>query len=195
MKYDIIGDVHGHSDKLECLLIKLKYKLKNGVYQHEDRKAVFVGDLIDRGTQNRRVIEVVRHMVEENHAYAIMGNHEYNAICYHTQSPTQKWLRPHSDKNIKQHENFLNEYPLRDDDTNDVIDWFKSLPLFIEFDEFRIIHACWDEKIIELSKPYRNDDDTLKDEYYKESADKNKKDNLIYQTIETLLKGVEITLP
>jgi hypothetical protein len=59
MIYDIIGDIHGHADKLEGLLIKLDYEMKDGFYQHNNRKVVFVGDFIDRGTQNRRVVEVV----------------------------------------------------------------------------------------------------------------------------------------
>ena len=47
---DIIGDIHGHADKLVRLLLQLGYKNIDGVYQHSDRKAVFVGDFIDRGT-------------------------------------------------------------------------------------------------------------------------------------------------
>ena len=52
--FDIIGDVHGCCDELELLLGKLKYsKGENGVYVHpEGRKAVFVGDLCDRGPRN-----------------------------------------------------------------------------------------------------------------------------------------------
>ncbi len=57
-----------NADKLEGLLIKLDYEMKDGFYQHNNRNAVFVGDFIDRGTQNRRVVEVVRGMVENGHA-------------------------------------------------------------------------------------------------------------------------------
>ena len=112
MIYDIIGDIHGHADKLEDLLLKLNYKTNDGIYQHDERKAVFVGDFIDRGIQNRRVIEVVRYMVDYGHAYAVMGNHEYNAICYHTPNSKGDFLRPHTEDKKRQHENFLKEYPL-----------------------------------------------------------------------------------
>ena len=46
---DFIGDIHGHADKLEELLVKLGYVKVNGAYSHPERKALFVGDYIDRG--------------------------------------------------------------------------------------------------------------------------------------------------
>lgn len=42
--------IHGHADKLEDLLVNLDYEMKDGFYQHNNRKAVFVGDFIDSGT-------------------------------------------------------------------------------------------------------------------------------------------------
>ena len=50
-KIDFIGDIHGHADKLQELLTKLGYSYINGVYSHHQRKALFVGDYIDRGPQ------------------------------------------------------------------------------------------------------------------------------------------------
>ena len=46
--YDIIGDVHGQADMLKELLRQIGYTTKNGVYSHPERKAVFVGDFINR---------------------------------------------------------------------------------------------------------------------------------------------------
>ncbi len=190
--YDIIGDIHGYADKLEDLLLKLGYKFESGFYQHQDRQAVFVGDFIDRGTQNRRVIEIVRAMVEYGTALAVMGNHEYNAICYHTRKSKTDWLRPHSMSKFRQHQNFLKEYPLGQDDTNEVIDWFKTLPLFIETEDFRLIHACWDEDSIAKAKPYLNENNSLNHEFFVESATN---DTELFNIIERLLKGVEVKLP
>ena len=74
--YDLIGDIHGHADELKRLLSELGYQKRLGVWRHTSRRAVFVGDLIDRGPQQREVINVVRSMVEGDAALICMGNHE-----------------------------------------------------------------------------------------------------------------------
>lgn len=49
MRYDIIGDIHGHADALlEALLTDLGYSNKGGAWRHPARQALFVGDFIDR---------------------------------------------------------------------------------------------------------------------------------------------------
>lgn len=49
--YDLIGDIHGHAAELISLLELLGYDRHRGYYSHPARKAVFVGDFIDRGPQ------------------------------------------------------------------------------------------------------------------------------------------------
>ena len=57
MAYDIIGDIHGQADKLEALLRTLGYRDTAGAWRHAERRAIFVGDFIDRGpAQVRSVI-------------------------------------------------------------------------------------------------------------------------------------------
>lgn len=113
--YDIIGDIHGHYAKLESLLGKLGYARRNGVWTPPDgRMAVFLGDLIDRGPEQVRVLEAVRAMRDAGHAHCIMGNHELNAIGYATLYPdTPKtrgmFVREHSNKNRRQHIEFLDK--------------------------------------------------------------------------------------
>ena len=161
-QYDIIGDIHAHADILQTLLEKLGYHQQNGYYQHPARKAVFLGDFIDNGRQNRRAIELVKPMVEQQAAYAILGNHEYNAICFHTYGTDGKTpLRAHSQKNIQQHQFFLREYHSHPQEQKGVIDWFKTLPLFLELDEFRAIHPCWYQPILDQMKDYLDDRDCL----------------------------------
>jgi hypothetical protein len=65
MKYDIVGDIHGHADTLEVLLHKLGYRRKFGVYsQPENRKMVFAGEFIDRGPKIRETLHLVRAMIQ-----------------------------------------------------------------------------------------------------------------------------------
>ncbi len=72
--YDIIGDIHGHVAELKSLLTRMDYKETNGIWQHPIRKAIFVGDLIDRGPAIREVLHIVRNMIVNNHALAVMGS-------------------------------------------------------------------------------------------------------------------------
>lgn len=79
--FDIIGDVHGCADELETLLAKLGYKLKwEGkqvqVTPPEGRRAIFIGDLVDRGPRSPDVLRIARHMVESGAALAVVGNHD-----------------------------------------------------------------------------------------------------------------------
>jgi protein phosphatase len=86
--FDIIGDVHGCCDELEQLLEQLGYvatenKGKDGdwwnfpTYSHpEGRKAVFLGDLIDRGDRILDSLRLVYNMLAANSALCICGNHE-----------------------------------------------------------------------------------------------------------------------
>ena len=80
----MIGDVHGHADKLIGLLRGLGYAERQGAWRHSERTAVFVGDLIDRGTQQLETIRIARTMVESGSATIVLGNHEFNALAYTT---------------------------------------------------------------------------------------------------------------
>ena len=103
--YDIVGDIHGHADILQELLHQLGYRRVSGNWQHpDDRRLLFLGDYIDRGPKIRETLELVKELVDSGRALAIAGNHEFNAICYHTPAPDGTHLRPHTDKNTHQHQ-------------------------------------------------------------------------------------------
>ena len=59
------------------------------------------GGLIDRGPHARGVVRLVRSMAEAGSARCVLGNHEFNAIPYHTRDPRQpeQHLRPHTERN------------------------------------------------------------------------------------------------
>ena len=188
---DLIGDIHGHADKLKQLLSKLGYTDNNGVYQHPERKVIFVGDYIDRGPQVRETLRIVRSMVEADQAIALMGNHEYNAICFHYEEREGGHLRKHLIKNILQHYETLKQFQNLHDEYNDYIDWFKTLPLYYETDALRVVHACWDKLNINFLRQHL-DNDRLNDALIHESA---KVGSPLYCAIEETLKGKEVALP
>jgi protein phosphatase len=79
--FDIIGDVHGCREELEALLGKLGYALEGTreapvVRPPEGRRAIFLGDLVDRGPDSPGVLRLVMSMVREGTALCIPGNHE-----------------------------------------------------------------------------------------------------------------------
>jgi protein phosphatase len=76
--FDIIGDVHGCCDELEALLDQLGYA-KNGDagWAHPDgRKAIFVGDLVDRGPRIVDTLKTVMAMSAAGTALCVPGNHD-----------------------------------------------------------------------------------------------------------------------
>ena len=74
--YDLIGDIHGHADELVQLLETLGYSNSDGAYRHPERQVIFLGDFIDRGPKIQQVLSIVRPMVQNQTALAVMGNHE-----------------------------------------------------------------------------------------------------------------------
>jgi protein phosphatase len=81
--FDIIGDVHGCADELKELLAELGYAFDDDIvsYRHPlARKAIFLGDLADRGPNSVDVIDTVRRMFEAGSALAIPGNHDEKLI-------------------------------------------------------------------------------------------------------------------
>ena len=188
---DIIGDIHGHADELEELLLKLGYKKQNGIYSHPESKVAFIGDYIDRGPKIRETLEIVKSMVESGNAIALMGNHEYNAICFHYKNDKGGHLRDHSIKNIEQHFKTLEQFKNRQDEYEEYIEWFKTLPLFYETESIRAVHACWENKTIEYLRSVLIDN-KLTQELIHESV---KKDTKLYQAIDQTLKGREMDMP
>lgn len=188
---DFIGDIHGHADELEALLKKLGYEKRNGTYAHPERKVLFVGDYIDRGRQIRETLQIVRSMVESENAIALMGNHEYNALCFHFQEKEGGHLRKHDIKNIIQHYETLKDFQNKQKEYESYLEWFKTLPLYFETDNFRAVHACWEDRHIQNLKS-KLDNGRLTDALIYESANKESE---LHNAIEITLKGKELELP
>lgn len=187
---DFIGDIHGYADSLSRLLKKMGYEHKNGCYRHPERKALFIGDYIDRGPKIRETLQIVKDMVDHDQAIALMGNHEYNALCFHTPDGNGGFLRPHTEKNLKLHSETLAQ--LDDSDLEHYLGWFQTLPLFYETEEFRAVHACWDEDSIAFLRTNLNNNNTLNGSSLFEFTRKRSR---LYTAADIILKGVEVSLP
>lgn len=85
--FDVVGDVHGCRAELEELLTRLGYALVRDdegrpvdAVHPEGRRALFLGDLVDRGPDSPGVLRLVMGMVEAGHALAVPGNHENKLV-------------------------------------------------------------------------------------------------------------------
>ncbi len=194
--FDIIGDIHGYAGKLLELLLKLGYKEQAGCFRHRDRKAIFLGDLIDRGPENFKTVEIVKAMVDRERALVVMGNHEYNALCYHTKDRNGDSIRKHSEKNSGQHKTVLAEIAAGGKEKwRGYLEWFRRMPLFLEIGGIRIVHASWDQDTIKFLGGAASPADgsgRLTDEFIYESYQEF---TPCFDAVETLLKGKEIPLP
>ncbi len=201
--YDLIGDVHGQAEKLETLLQHMGYaKTGRGYRAPTGRQAIFLGDLIDRGPAQVRVLEIARNMIDGGDALAIMGNHEFNAIGYFTRdknSPEGECYRPNRgsgskcEKNRLQHAAFLEQVGEGSATHRDWVTWFRTLPPFLDLGGLRAVHGCWDDEAIALLReagwvPGRLLNDELLDAAYGSSA-------RLKWARELLTCGLELPLP
>jgi hypothetical protein len=89
-------------------------------------------------------------MVEGGNAYAVLGNHELNAILYHL-SDIQKMplLKKESLRSLSVAQTLV-EFRNYDEEWKGHLKWLRSLPFFLEFENCRIVHACWSDTNIDI---------------------------------------------
>ncbi|NKI35144.1 hypothetical protein HFP89_08190 [Wenzhouxiangella sp. XN79A] len=194
MEHVFIGDIHGHAPTLLALLERLGWKQRGGrLASPGGQKLVFVGDLIDRGPQNLRTVEIVRDLVERGDALCVMGNHEYNAVQFHTEDPENpgEYLRPRTEGKVRQHRAVLDEIEHRPGDWKDMLAWLRQLPLALEGEGWRCVHACWHPGHLEALER-RSGGWYLPENRWVAAA---RGDTPEYAAVETLLKGPEYELP
>ncbi len=84
--FDIIGDIHGCYEELCELLIRLGYVFNSAgnsdlhIVHPQKRKAIFLGDLVDRGPQTPAVLRLVMRMVNDGVAMCVAGNHDVKLV-------------------------------------------------------------------------------------------------------------------
>lgn len=198
MSYDVIGDIHGQADKLEALLGKLGYAERDGAWRHRERKAIFVGDFIDRGPRQLDTLDIVRRMVDAGSALAVMGNHEFNATAWFVKDPVRpgEFLRPHGgeigERNRSQHAAFLAEVEHDPGLHREWIDWFMTLPLWLDLSDLRVAHACWHPESMTALDGWLAPGRTLDAERLVAASDPSAWQ---FTAVEAVTKGLGIALP
>lgn len=151
-----------------------------------------MGDFIDRGPQIARALAVVRSMVEAGGALAVMGNHEFNALAFHTADPDRpgEFLRPHSEKNVLQHRATLEQMSAAA--LADALAWFDTLPLWLDLAGLRVVHACWDDRSIDALGAALSSDARRSAVLLPAAC---RRGDALYNAVDVVLKGKEARLP
>ena len=196
-RLDVIGDIHGRATALENLLLQMGYARRDGVWRHPERIAVFIGDYVDRGKENIRACRIVMDMQEAGAALAIMGNHDFNHIALDTPDPENpgNYLRPQNKKNLGQAEETRKEFDRSPDDKRIILDWMKTLPLWLDRPGIRIVHAFWSPKDQKTLKPYLAADNTIIWKFFPQLANGKEADPEAVDARSQLLSGPEDSLP
>jgi serine/threonine protein phosphatase 1 len=123
----VIGDVHGCYYTLQDLIAKLP----------KNADLVFLGDLCDKGNYSKDVIE----FVSKNRYRCVLGNHDLYMIKYlkkSLQGEKNTWNTSKlfsGDRTVESYresdENLIDEH----------LNWLKTLPSFLEIDNFFITHG------------------------------------------------------
>ena len=192
--YDLIGDIHGCAKTLERLLSTLGYRQQAGVWQHPKRMAIFLGDLVDRGPRIREALHLVRDMVTAGQALCIMGNHEFNALAWSTPAAPgsgRQFVREHTPRHARLIKETLEQFDAYPAEWQGFLDWFYELPLFIDAGHFRVVHACWDDSLIQ---PLRAQfADGCIDEHFLQAAAVH--GSFANTALDRLLRGTDMRLP
>ena len=189
--YDIIGDVHGHAEKLKKLLNELGYKTnREGTFFHPSRKVIFTGNFINKGPQIKETLEIIKGMTQAGFATTLLGYQEYSILCYCTKE-NGEYLHKHNNKNANQHLKTLREFNNGiSEEWKSYLEWFMTLPFFFNLDGLRVVSACWYNKNLDFLKDeYGN---TLTTELLRKSTDKKTFEN---KAIDETLKSKRAHLP
>ncbi|MFI4890376.1 MAG: metallophosphoesterase [Steroidobacterales bacterium] len=145
-RLDIIGDVHGEAEALGELLGKLGYD-RHGAHP-DGRRLVFVGDLCDRGPDSPAVIELVRNLVAARRAQCVVGNHELNLLRNEVKHGNGWYHGKHE-------EAYGVVTRVTPEAAREIAEFLLSLPVALEREDLRLVHAAWIPKDIEACRAWR----------------------------------------
>ncbi|WP_144211207.1 metallophosphoesterase family protein [Shewanella donghaensis] len=183
-----IGDVYGRLDKLNELLEEIDFDIDDDQSSIQFVKLVFCGNMISTkpqiDTDNLALLTLITRMVKEGFAYCLLGKNEFDAIGWSkhhpiTDTPLVNGLTAGNDNQVSeldpaiQQPYFLSLFEHGDESIYQWIDWFMSLPLYLDFGHIRAIHACWDQHAIDAISNYTDSANSLAQQYWPCAFDKH----------------------
>ncbi|MDH1702995.1 MULTISPECIES: metallophosphoesterase [Comamonas] len=144
---DVVGDIHGELSALRDLLRHLGYD-RWGEHP-QGRKLVFVGDFCDRGPDSPAVLEWVQTLVERGNACAALGNHEINLLREDPKDGSGWYF------DVRYQTDQVKYAPFNrpsDGQRERIVDFLSTLPLGLEREDLRIIHAAWVQPQVDAAR-------------------------------------------
>ncbi|WP_409971818.1 metallophosphoesterase family protein [Bacillus sp. Bva_UNVM-123] len=144
----VISDIHGCYDEFDKLLHTVKYSSATD-------QLILLGDYIDRGKDNKKVVEIVREL-EGYGAIALRGNHDQMFLDFvkrpHVYSNVYNYLRNGGEITLRNYINDFDSYQWHDEtyrkwaeeivlQHGDDIGFIDSLPYYYETEEYIFTHA------------------------------------------------------
>ncbi len=146
---DIIADVHGEIDALRQILSHLGYR-DNSSHPH-GRRLVFLGDLTDRGPDCPAVVRLVDRLCSDGLAQCLLGNHELNLLRGEKKHGAG-WFFGEEREDLDHSGRGVPQVPADQATRECALRLFRTLPLALERDDLRIVHACWSNVAIERAR-------------------------------------------
>ena len=141
----VIGDVHGELEALEAMLRELA-RLDAG---RPSRALCFVGDLVDRGPDSPGVMRRVRTLMDEGRAQLVLGNHELNLLRMDVEPKADNlWMRG-EERHLGGGEMLPERLVRSADERAELLAMLADVPVALERDDLRVVHAAWDEAALD----------------------------------------------
>ncbi len=141
----VIPDIHGCSKSLMSLIDKIGLKKEDQLF--------LLGDYIDRGSDSVGVINFLIELQQADYqVYPVRGNHEEDILMLHQNKIDKLIIRYINKENTSAF--FTSNLELKPEYFN----FFKSMPYFIELEDYFFVHAGFDFKSI---KPFENTDEMI----------------------------------
>ncbi len=117
----VFGDIQGCDDELGELLSLIRFNVTTD-------RALFVGDLVNRGPKSAQVLRRVKALHTQGVADSVLGNHDFFLIM-----ALEGFSKLHDGDTLDQ--------VLDEPDARELVDWLRHRPLLLEHGESVIIHA------------------------------------------------------
>ncbi len=170
MKYFVISDIHSHYDAMILALRKKGYDTKN-----KNHHLVVLGDLFDRGTQPKEVLEYLYHLNMQDCATIILGNHDLFLIEFLSKQHQRAYFNIVNNgfgktlfhlSGIKPTiKNLALIQELIETEYSFLLKWLESFPYYLEIGDYLFVHGGIDGKVTDWKNQLSRKDFVWSREY------------------------------